>query len=846
MVLAGLFLYLNPQIPEASSYQNVQIETPLRVYSQNRKLLGEFGERRSIPINLEDVPKNFINALINTEDKRFYQHGGIDFISLSNDLFNLIGTFITDGKLGPGASTITMQLARNISFSLERRFLRKFKEMLLALKIERELSKDQILELYINLVPFGKRAYGAEAAANTYYGKSLSELDLSQLAMLAGIPQRPSAGNPINGPDRAIKRRNLVLLLMFEQGSISKGQYQSALAKPITAKVHKRELDLDSPYPAELARQQALNLVSDLYTGGYKLITTIDEKIQRASIGAIKKGLHSYDQKHGYRPAGNLLEENKTKNQAFKKVRSELSDFASKITRHASKAIETNQDGIKTFISEESKATLKTLLESISTYKGIEPSITVFVNKDYAIVVRSNGELEKLNTSDSLWARRYVDVDTRGPKIQSMKSILEVGDLTYIKAEDSHWKLSQIPLIEGASISMDPNTGQIKALVGGFDFHRNQYNHAMQAKRQPGSGFKPFIYSAAIDNGIMPADIFVDAPLVFEDSNLETQYRPDNDNKKYNGPTRLRQALYRSINLVSMRVLLKIGAGQALNYVPRFGFDTSAFPRNTQLAIGGGTMGVTPAQMVRAYSVIANGGFLINPHIIDKILDAKDTPIYQSSHPFVCRNCEAQSSFNNSYIASANGLRKPTRPQALTPTNSPRTTNEMAIEPTPAPRVLDPRNAYIMDSMLKDVVKLGTGRRALTLKRNDLAGKTGTTNDAADTWFNGYGSGLATSVWVGFTNHSPLGTNAYGSNIPLPIWIDIMSIALKGVEEKTKILPPGIASIRIDSETGQPTSQGNSLAIFEYFYREHLPRDYSTAVPIQKENTAKLKAVDLF
>ncbi len=845
MVLAGSFLYLNPQIPEASSYQNVQIETPLRVYSQNGKLLGEFGERRSIPINLEDVPKNFIDALINTEDKRFYQHGGIDFISLSNDLFNLIGPFITDGKLGPGASTITMQLARNISFSLERRVLRKLKEMLLALKVEHELSKDQILELYINLVPFGKRAYGAEAAANTYYGKSLSELDLSQLAMLAGIPQRPSAGNPINGPDRAIKRRNLVLSLMFEQGSISKGEYQSALAKPITARIHKRELDLDSPYPAELARQQALNLVTDLYTGGYKLITTIDEKIQRASIEAIKKGLHSYDQKHGYRPAGNLLEENKTKNLAVRKIRAELSDFASTITRDASNAIETDQEDINTFMSEESKATLKTILKPISAYKGIEPSITVFVDKDYAIVIRSNGELKKLNTSDSLWARRYVDVDTRGPKIQSMKSILEVGDLTYIKVDDSNWKLSQIPLIEGASISMDPNTGQIKALVGGFDFHRNQYNHAMQAKRQPGSGFKPFIYSAAIENGIMPADIFVDAPLVFEDSNLETQYRPDNDNKKYNGPTRLRQALYRSINLVSMRVLLKIGAGQALNYVPRFGFDTSAFPRNTQLAIGGGTMGITPAQMVRAYSVIANGGFLVNPHIIDKILDAKDILIYQSSHPTVCRNCET-AGINNSFIASANGLRKPTRPQILTATNLPIASDEMAIEPNSAPRVLDPRNAYIMDSMLKDVVKLGTGRRALTLKRNDLAGKTGTTNDAADTWFNGYGSGLATSVWVGFTNHSPLGTNAYGSNIPLPIWIDIMSIALKGVEEKTKILPPGIASIRIDSETGKPTSQGNSSAIFEYFYQEHVPRDYSNAAPIQEENAAKLKAVDLF
>ncbi len=842
MILASLFLYLNPQIPEASTYQNVKIETPLRVYGRNGKLLGEFGERRSIPVKLEDVPSDFINALINTEDKRFYQHGGIDFISLSNDLFNLIGTFITDGKLGPGASTITMQLARNISFSLERRFLRKFKEMLLAIKIERELNKDQILELYINLVPFGKRAYGAEAAANTYYGKSLKDLNLSQLAMLAGIPQRPSAGNPINGPDHAIKRRNLVLSLMFEQGSISKDDYQSALANPITAKVHKRELDLDSPYAAELARQQSIDLVPDLYTGGYKLITTIDERIQEASINAIKKGLVDYDQKHGFRPAGNLLVEN----EMVSTIRLELSEFASLIARDTSNSMLSEEDGIKNFISEKSRAALTALLNPFPSYKGIEPSITIFVNKDYAIVYRSDGDLQKLNTSDSLWARRYIDVDTRGPKIQSMKSILKVGDLTYIELDGFKWKLSQIPLIEGASISMDPNTGQIKALVGGFDFHRNQYNHAIQAKRQPGSGFKPFIYSAAIDNGIMPADIFVDAPLVFEDSNLETQYRPDNDNKKYNGPTRLRQALYRSINLVSMRVLLKIGAGRALAYVPRFGFDASTFPRNTQLAIGGGTMGVTPEQMVRAYSVIANGGFLVNPHIVDKILDASDSLIYQSSNPIVCMNCKTASTTNINSLTGGSGFDKAPPYHIAKTTKSANSSNETVIETNPAPRVLDQRNAYIMDSMLKDVVKLGTGRRALTLNRTDLAGKTGTTNDAADTWFNGYGSGLATSVWVGFSNHSPLGANSYGSNIPLPIWIDIMSIALKGVEEESKTQPPGIATIRIDPETGQPTSQGNTSAIFEYFYRENIPTDYANAANNQNESATKLKAIDLF
>ena len=840
--MASLFLYLNPQIPAASTYQNVQIETPLRVFGQKGLLLGEFGERRSIPISLDDVPENFINALINTEDKRFYQHGGIDFISLSNDLFNLIGTFVSDGKLGSGASTITMQLARNISFSLEKRFLRKFKEMLLALKIERELSKDEILELYINLVPFGKRAYGAEAAANTYYGKSLHELNLSQLAMLAGIPQRPSAGNPINGPKRAIRRRNLVLSLMLEQGSISKRDYQLSIEQPITARIYQRELDLKSPYPSELARQQAINLVTDLYTGGYQLITTIDEDIQRASIAAIKKGLLSYDKKHGFRPARNLLEQYSETDPNLKIVSTDLVKLAERI---GSKSLDVGQqanDERVGLLSKQSVNLLETLLAKTPSYSGIEPTIIIFVDEEIAISYRSKGQILKLDISDSLWARRYIDVDRRGPKIQSMKSIFNIGDLAYVQFDGLKWKLSQIPAIEGASVSLDPNTGQIKAIVGGFDFYRNQYNHAIQAKRQPGSGFKPFIYSAAINNGIMPASIFVDAPLVFEDPNLETQYRPSNDNKKYNGPTRLRQALYRSINLVSIRVLLDIGAGHALNYVSKFGFNTQAFPRNTQLAIGGGTMGVTPLEMVRAYSVIANGGFLVKPHVIDKILDHDGSLIYQSSEPIVCNDCMPESEpGTNSKIESTNEFIGDMKSKS-----SLQLQNKERVDAIPAARVIDERNAYIMDSMLKDVVKLGTGRRALSLKRKDLAGKTGTTNDAADTWFNGYGNGLVTSVWVGFSNHAPLGANSYGSNIPLPIWIDIMSIGLKDLAQTPRVQPPNIATIRIDSETGRPTSEANTRSIYEYFYNEHLPDDYTDSGDIESESATKINAVDLF
>ena len=848
--LSGLFLYLNPQIPDASSYQNVRIETPLRVLGENGLLLAEFGERRSIPITLDEVPQHFINALINTEDKRFYEHSGIDFISLSNDFLSLVGDLIADRGLGSGASTITMQLARNISFSLERRFLRKFKEMLLALKIERELTKNEILTLYINLVPFGKRAYGAEAAAKTYYGKSLNELNLAQLAMLAGIPQRPSAGNPVNGPARALKRRNLVLSLMLEQASISEEEYLRAVAAPISAKVYDRELDLKSPYPSEMARRQALALIPDLYTGGYKIITTIDENLQNASIQALKKGLYSYDKKHGYRPLGNIRQIEDAKIQEAQVVWSQISEYKPPLqssSPNTRKEYKSSLEIPEIKLSAESINVIKSNLESLPIYDDLEAAITIFVDNEYALMYRSNGKIQVIEKTESLWARRYIDEDTLGPRITAMKAILQKGDIAYITKQKSSWSLAQIPLIEGASVSIETDTGRIKALVGGFDFYRNQYNHATQAKRQPGSGFKPFIYSAAINKGIMPSDIFIDAPLVFDDSNLETQYRPNNDNKKYNGPTRLRQALYRSINLVSMRVLMNVGAGRALDYIPRFGFETKNFPRNTQLAIGGGTMGVTPLEMVRGYAVIANGGFLVEPHIIDKILDAKDNVVFQTNHPAACQNCQDDRVKSDLFASS---ILKPVKEESSSRENyagnSLQGINPPDHERAAAVRVIDKRNAYIMDSMLKDVIKLGTGRRALALKRKDLAGKTGTTNDAADTWFNGYGAGLATTVWVGFTNHSPMGSNAYGSNIPLPIWIDIMKFALKDTKEKTAVQPAGIVSLRIDSETGLPTSEKVKSTIFDYFYTEHVPLTEEEPPVSNNKETGKIDAVDLF
>ena len=761
LTLAAVFLYLNPQIPDAESYRHVKLETPLRVFTADEALIAEFGERRRIPIPFDQVPRHFINALLDTEDKRFYQHSGIDFISLTNDTFGLIKSLLLEGSLGPGASTITMQLARNISFSLERRFLRKFKEMLLALKIETELEKDEILELYINEMPFGKRAYGAEAAARTYYGKSLDELNIPQLAMLAGVLQAPTAGNPINGPERALKRRNLVLSRMRAQGSITEAEYQDAVAAPITAGLHGRDLDVPAPFPAEWVRQQLLDRFPDLYTGGYAAYTTLNGRNQAAATRALRNGLIAYDRRHGYRGPEAQFDDQET--------------------------------GLAA-------------LADLTVQGGLVPALVTGISHDRATATLADGASVTLEMTALRW-RPYLETDVRGPMPRRPNEVVQLGDLIRVQATEEGWRLAQLPQVQGALVSLDPATGAVLALEGGFDFGINQYNHALQAARQPGSGFKPFVYSAALQSGTTPASIFMDAPLVHDDANLESQYRPRNDNNRYNGPTRLREALYRSINLVSMRVLMRVGAGNVLTYAQRFGFDTGSFPRNTQLAIGGGTMAVTPIDMATAYAVFANGGYQVQPHIIRKVVDIDGATVFEPQYPTVCRSC---------------GEGQPAALPAEEPVNledvlaqSPAATAQSAI---------DERNAFIMHQMLKDVIQRGTGRRARVLERTDIAGKTGTTDDAADTWFNGYSPDVATTVWVGFPDHGPLGEREYGSNNPLPIWIDYMRTALEGLPESHPAQPPGVLSMKIDARTGALATGTQDDAIFEYFLEEHAPK----------------------
>lgn len=748
--LAGTYLYLDPQVPRAESYRTLRLQTPLRIFSADGAFMGEFGERRRIPLPREAFPELFVKAVLDTEDKRFYRHHGIDWITLGKAVLLLVAN---PGEIGPGGSTVTMQLARNISFTLEQTFIRKFKEMLLALKLEQTLTKDEILALYLNVIPFGKRAYGAEAAALTYYGKPLKDLTLAQWAMLAGIPQAPSIGNPINGPERALRRRNVVLANMLRQGSIDRATFDAAKAEPITAAIHDRVIELDAPWAAEMARREILAQYGRAaYEDGLEVVTTLHRGRQEAAQAALRSGLRAYDERHGYRGPERLLTPPE---------------------------------------NPEDEATLERWQATVAehpTYGALHPAIVISVAEDHFEALLGTGERVRVALADLRWARPYLSENARGRRPDRPADVVAEGHILRLAQEDGTWKLAQLPRVQGALVALDPDNGALRALAGGFDFSANQFNHATQAARQPGSNFKPFLYAAALDAGRTPASIYLDAPLVFEDANLEGLYRPRNDSGEFSGPLRLREALTRSVNLVSMRLLLDIGVDHALRYAERLGFNTTAFPRNLQLAIGGGTMALTPIEVARGFSLFANGGYAIEPYLIERVTLQGGETLFEAAPLAVCPEpCT-------------------TRPQALQ-----------------APRVMDARVAYQMNDILGDVIRKGTGRRALSLKRDDLGGKTGTTN-AADTWFSGYQRTLAATVWVGFPDNSPLGNGEFGSNTALPIWIDFMESALAGVREHRPLQPPGLVQVRIDPETGEAAAPGVGGGLFEIFREEYAPR----------------------
>ncbi len=786
LAICGVFLYLDPRNPEAATYRNYQYEQPMRIFSAEGALLAEFGERRLIPIDIEDVPDLYLRAVVATEDKRFYSHGGIDWISFANDALDFV--FTDNAKRG--ASTITMQLPRNVAdLTRDQTIVRKLREMLLAIRIENDLTKEEILELYVNVVPFGKRAHGVQAAAFTYYGKPVDKLNIAQIAMLAGIPKRPEAGNPINGPEYAMNRRNLVLRRMRDDGVITVDEYETARQQPLSARVHSRKLDLPAPYPAEVVRQEMVELFGKEIYSGYSIYTTIDHEHQLAAQNALRTELENYDRLRGYRGPERHIEDVEDENARVRY----LNELKSEID------VGLLVPAVVTHVAERSiQALLRNGTEITVPWKGLS------------------------------WARRSLGSAGVARRPRNAGEVVRVGDVIRIKANDEEqWKLTQVPEVQGAIVAIEPRTGAITAMVGGYNFNISQYNHATQAKRQPGSGFKPFVYTAALANGVTPASIFLDAPLVFNDEGLETAYRPRNFSGTYNGPTRVREALYRSINLVSIRVLETIGATPARDFIERFGFNEEEMPNNTQLAIGGGGLAVSPLDMATAYAVFANGGYRVEPHLVEKVVSLDNEVVYAPIYPTVCDSC--------GYSDTEWNLEDWQQSDEFEMTEVEHTPTEENAE-----SVLDPRLSFLIDSMLRDVVKLGTARRAQEIGRTDLAGKTGTTNDAVDTWFNGYQQNLVATAWVGFTNRKSLGETEYGSTRPLTIWMDFMDDVLTDTPLYTPVPPDGIVSVYVDPKTGEVAADDQKDAIAEYFLADNAPERSKS------QDTTHVKPEDIF
>ena len=814
LTVVGLYFYLVPKLPDTDSLKDVRLQVPLRVYTRNGELIAEYGEMRRQPLTYEEFPKTLIHAVLAAEDDRFFEHPGVDFRGIIRAAIELVRT---GGEKRQGGSTITMQVARNFFLSREKTFIRKFNEIFLALKIEHELSKEDILALYLNKIFLGNRAYGFGAAAQVYYGKPLKELTLAQTATLAGLPKAPSRFNPIVNPDRALERRGYVLHRMLDLGFITKQEYEEAFNEPDHASMHAQAIEVEAPYIAEMVRSEMLaRYGNEAYTAGFEVYTTLDKTLQEDANRSLRSALLEYDRRHGYR--GNL--------------------------KHVDLPLDVQIEDLDKW--QES-------LGEITTVGNLTPSIVFDIDTDTnsAYAYTTDNRVVYLPWEDIQWARRYVDDNHVGPELQKISDILQIGDVIYTapNKDGCSW-LAEVPAVSGALISLNPDNGGIDALIGGFDYDQSKFNRVTMAERQPGSSFKPFIYAAAIDKGFTAASIINDAPVVFDAPGLEDTWRPENYSGKIYGETRLRQALVHSRNLVSIRLLRDIGIGYALRYARRFGLENAHLPRDLSLALGSGTL--TPLELATGYSVFANGGYRIAPYFINYIKGPDGSIVYMTNPQRVCPQClkdqaaekPADTPDDNSPTAptdeATEGATPPPAPvqqdslQAflvpagtnLTLEDSIRREVQFQEGPQPiipAPRILSPQTSFIMDSMLRDVIRHGTGQRALVLGRNDLAGKTGTTNDQRDAWFAGFNSKIVTIAWVGFDNPRPLGSHETGAIAALPMWVHFMGAALKGEPESVPTQPPGIVSVRINEKTGRPTTAADPDAMFEYFLEDQVP-----------------------
>ena len=786
-IITSFYLYLTPTLPDTEQLKSIQFQTPLRIYSQDKKRIAEFGEKRRTPINIDQVPEKFIQAFIAAEDDRFFEHFGIDLKALARASGQLIST----GRIQSGGSTITMQVAKNFFLTREKTFIRKFNEIFLALQIEQNLSKSEILELYLNKIYLGNRAYGIHAAAQVYYGKPVDALNLAQMAMIAGLPKAPSSYNPLANPARAKIRRNWILNRMLELGMISPTDHLQAFQAPISASFHNEISELSASYAAEMARQEIIaEFGSDAYTSGMKVYLTIDSTMQEAANKAVIQGLESYDQRHGYRGP--------------------LQHIPEILLQDRSAALEQ--------------------LNKIKLPLHHDAAIISELNDQSATLLLKDGTEGTLDLKDAEWASAFITINRTGPKPKSLKELFKVGSVIEVERLaplTPEYRLTQTPQAQAALISMSPQDGAIKAIVGGYDFSLSHYNRATQAKRQPGSNFKPFIYLAALEDGATASTLINDAPIVFDDNNLEATWRPENSSGRFYGPTRLRQALYNSRNLVSIRLLKEIGVNKALDTATRFGFNQAELPRNLSLALGNASL--TPLDIANGYSRLANGGYYIDAYIIERIEDYEGKLIYQSTPRFVCPECPqvTENTLAEEETAPENQVNA-SDTSDLYDASETENAFEKQATPTkkrPAQKIADERAVFILHSMLKDVINKGTGRKALSLNRNDLAGKTGTTNEQKDAWFSGFNTQLQTTVWVGFDQPVSLGSREYGASAALPIWMDFMAVALKDLEPAHMLQPEGIVTARIDKETGKIVQPGTPNSMFEIYRKEYVPTE---------------------
>ena len=762
LFISSLNIYISEKLPQAQEIREIELQVPLKVFTSDSKLIGEFGEKRRSALKFEDIPPYFVEAVLAAEDDEFFSHSGVSYTGLIRSVFRLL----VSGEVQGGGSTITMQVAGNYLTGRDVNLFRKIKDIFLAYRLEKIYSKEEIFEFYVNRIFLGNRAYGIASASEVYYGTTIKDLNLAQWAMIAGLPKAPSSMNPLVNPRRALIRRNWILTRMLDLGSIHPEQYDLAIKAPISATYHGLVSEVEASYFSEIIRRYMISEYGlDAYKEGLEVYTTIDSKLQNLAVSALKEGLEKYDKRHGFRSPEN-----------YKDLFPE--DFFSQDISYRLSLIAESKSlpvGISEVPEEEPLDNIYNLLNNLTTTDNKFPVLVLSVEDNLVVISGDRTVVQLAWTSNLGWARPYINEDQRGPRPKSYSELLQEGDLVWLEQDKikSSLSLTQIPEVQGSIVAMDPNNGEVKALVGGYDFFLSKYNRATQSSPLLGSNYKPFLYASALDAGLTASSLINDAPIVFEDEALEDKWRPRNASGRFYGPTRLREALLQSVNLVSIRLLREIGIERVRNYSQNFGFQLEEL--NSDLSLALGTASLSPIKNVAAYSVFANGGKSVEPYFISKITDRTGNTIFQKE--------------------------------------------DIEIN-----QAIDPRIAFIIKDILQEAASRGTAKKVKELGRGDLAGKTGTTNEAESTWFTGFNESLVTTVWVGFDQPKSLGNREFGSSTALPIWMDFMQPNIDNLPKNKNLPPKGIVSIKIDKKTGLKAESDSRNSIFEYYLEEHLPR----------------------